>query len=137
LPVSGSPSRSTGLFSEYWSIFLTPSLQFKFLPSARVSPFASVGVGLAHFHEIRGGASANNGAFQFGGGVDFITPLRVLSIRAETRDFVRGRPGIEDFARFTSNHFQQIFAGAGFVLKFYEGRPQMTKGLRAGGLSKF
>lgn len=118
LPVSGSPSRSTGLFSEYSSIFLTPSLQFKFLPLGRVSPFASVGGGFAHFHEIRSGASANTGAFQFGGGVDFRTPLRVLSIRAEARDFVTGRPGIEDFASFTSNHFQHIFAGAGFVLKF-------------------
>jgi hypothetical protein len=53
LPVSGSPSRSTGLFSEYSSIFLTPSLQFKFLPSARVSPFASVGRWAGAFSQKR------------------------------------------------------------------------------------
>jgi hypothetical protein len=100
-----------------------------------VSPFA--GVGLAHFHEIRGGASANNGAFQFRDGVDFITPLRVLSIRAETRDFVTGRPGIEDFGRFTSNRFNIFLLERVLYASSNEGRPLMTKDLRAGGLSKF
>jgi hypothetical protein len=50
--------------------------------------------------------------------VDFRTPLRVLAVRTEFRDFITGRPSMAAFNGFTSNHFQHMFAGAGVVLKF-------------------
>jgi len=119
LPVSGSPTRSTGgIGGQFSSVFLTPSAQFKFLPDARISPFASMGAGVAHFSNTLGGSSGNTGAFQIGGGVDFRTPMRGLAIRTEVRDFITGRPAIGAFADFSSSHLQNIFAGGGFVLKF-------------------
>ncbi|HEX7285410.1 MAG TPA: hypothetical protein VF532_04470 [Candidatus Angelobacter sp.] len=120
LPAVGSPSRTgPGPFpapSEFSTIFFTPSAQFKFLPDAWVSPFASAGGGFGHFRT--GSSSANSGAVQLGGGVDFRTPLRVLGVRAELRDFITGRPNMAAFNGFTSNHFQHMFAGAGVVVKF-------------------
>lgn len=119
LPVAGSPSRtgpgSFPLGGNFSSFFFTPSAHVKLLPGSRVSPFASVGGGLAHFSSFD---SANAGAVQVGGGVDFRTPLRVLGIRVEARDFITGRPDISPFTDFTSTHFQHIFAGGGVVLKF-------------------
>jgi hypothetical protein len=118
LPVTGSPSRNGPAFliNEYSSVFFTPSAQFKFLPGAGISPFASVGGGLAHF-ETRG-TGANTWALQLGGGVDFRTPLRLLALRAEVRDYITGRPNIPVFGAITANHLQNLFAGGGVVLRF-------------------
>lgn len=116
LPLAGSPSRAQPGFigNEFSSLFFTPGVQLKFVPSRFMSPFASVGGGLAHFND-NFGSSGNSGAFQIGGGVDFRTPLRVLGVRAEARDFVTGHPA--PFAGFTS-HLQHLFVGGGVVIKF-------------------
>jgi hypothetical protein len=118
LPAVGSPSRTSPNFlaSEFSTVFFTPSAQFKFLPGAWISPFASAGGGFGHFRTRS--SSANAGAIQLGGGADFRTPLPVLGVRTEFRDFITGRPDIVAFNGFTSNHFQHMFAGAGVVLKF-------------------
>jgi hypothetical protein len=120
LPAVGSPSRTgPGPFpapSEFSTIFFTPSAQFKFLPGSWISPFASAGGGFGHFRTRS--SSASTGAIQLGGGVDFRTPLRVLAVRTELRDFITGRPNMVAFNGFTSNHFQHMFAGAGVVVKF-------------------
>jgi hypothetical protein len=119
LPLSGSMGRTTpGLFNEFSSAFFTPSAQVRFLPSAGISPFASVGGGVADFRNSTGGSSGATGALQVGGGLDFKTPLPRISVRAEVRDFITGRPGNNAFSGFTSSHIQTLFAGAGVVFKF-------------------
>jgi hypothetical protein len=122
LPVSGAIARSTPaqvpVSVQFSSIIFTPSAQIRFLPRASISPFASVGGGVADFRNSVGGSSAATGVLQVGGGADFKTPLRRMSVRAEVRDFISGRPGNDAFAGFTSSHIQTVFVGAGVVLKF-------------------
>jgi len=116
LPLAGSPSRTQPGFigNEFSSFFFTPGVQLKLVPNSFMSPFANIGGGLAHFNN-NFGSSGNTGAFQVGGGVDFRTPLRVLGVRAEARDFITGHPA--PFAGFTS-HLQHVFVGGGVVVKF-------------------
>lgn len=122
LPVSGSIARSTPapffLSGQFSSIFFTPSAQVKLLPGAGISPFASVGGGVAHFQNSTGGSSGTTGALQVGGGLDFKTPLPRMSVRTEVRDYITGRPSNNAFSGFTSSHIQTLFAGAGVVFKF-------------------
>lgn len=115
---AGSPSRRgpSGIFNgDFSSFFFTPAAQVKFLPGNSVSPFASVGGGVAHFSSLD--SSGNAGALQVGGGLDFRTPLRVLGVRVEARDFITGHGSVSPLANFTS-HVQHIFAGGGIVVKF-------------------
>jgi len=68
------------------------------------SPGVSVGGGYARFHESAkrqdgapntGRIGANKAAAQFGGGLDFGTPLRILfpiNLRVEVRDIYSGKP---------------------------------------------
>jgi hypothetical protein len=115
LPIAGSPSRRgpSGIFNgDFSSFFFTPAAHVKFLPGSRVSPFASFGGGVAHFSSFN--SSGNAGALQAGGGLDFRTPLHVLGIRVEARDFITGH---SPFLGFTSK-VQHIFAGGGIVVKF-------------------
>lgn len=120
LPVTGASSRNgPGGFpapNEFSSIFFTPSAQFRFLPAAGISPFASVGGGLAHFETSL--TSAKTGALQLGGGLDFRTPLRMLALRAEVRDDITGRPNFAPFGGITASHLHNLFAGGGVVMKF-------------------
>jgi hypothetical protein len=151
LPIVGVPSRTLssslstfppfGTFpsfettvsrSDFSSVFITPSFRAKFLPEAVVSPFASIGEGLARFTihsqsvvlNAAGGPAfrstdsftTNNLAFQFGGGLDFKTPVRNLGFRLEVRDFLTNRPRRFDFG--SSDRRNNIFAGAGVVFHF-------------------
>lgn len=111
LPVVGTPNRTlTG--GSYSSVFFTPGLRVKFsLPV--ISPFLSAGGGFAHFST---GANINNtnsttGAFQVGGGFDVGTPIPLLSLRGEVREFYTGTPS------FTSTQ-HNVFVGGGIVLNF-------------------
>ena len=144
LPVLGIPSRTLGSSAfiipgfgaastrrDFSSVFITPSFRAKFLPDAIVSPFASVGVGIAHFtahtsglvfHTDGTSATINNRdisnttlAEQFGVGLDFKTPIRYLGFRLEVRDFLAERPRL-DFG--PDDHHNNIFAGAGVVFHF-------------------
>jgi opacity protein-like surface antigen len=111
------------------SIFFTPSARVKFLRSSPVSPFLSVGGGLVHHHTdttltvlgttFSGSNGKTNGAFQFGGGLDFKTPLPHLEIRAEVRDFwARGSSNSSSLVRVSPERQHNIFAGGGVVFKF-------------------
>ena len=103
IPFAASPSHRVttangGSISSLASLYVTPSLRVKFLSGERVSPWFSAGFGYGLY---QGSAFLNNGVknanlfrnaatAQFGGGVDFRTPLRILfpiSLRAEIRDF--------------------------------------------------
>ena len=130
IPIVGVPSRnfhegSLGVFlpaTKVSLLFFTPSARIKLFHSGPVSPFVSVGGGLAHF-----GTSStpgvdrgtNNPALQFGGGADFKTPLPHLSFRAEVRDFwARGTLTSSSLAQVSPEHQHNIFAGGGIVFKF-------------------
>lgn len=109
-------------FSSSDLFFLTPSAKLSFLGSARISPWVSVGGGLAHLS--LGNNSRNTGALQYGGGLDFKTVLPHLGLRAEVRDFWSGgaiQGGIVQPLLTTttiSAHQHHIFAGGGVVFKF-------------------
>jgi hypothetical protein len=122
-PVLGIPSRDltttlSGVHAatSISSVFFTPSAQIRFRASSGVSPFLSVGGGLAH-HEA--GSAVNRWALQFGGGLDFKTPLPHLGIRAEVRDFwARAFNGSSGAVHVSPEHLHNVFAGAGVVFKF-------------------
>jgi hypothetical protein len=99
------------------SFFFTPSAKIRFLDSSRVSPFTTLGGGLAH---VRGfGATRNGGALQFGGGLDFKLPVPHLGFRAEVRDFFSGTaPQSSGPTQVSPAHQHTVFAGGGVVFKF-------------------
>ena len=115
-PLTFPSGESSNLF------FLTPSAKLKFFSSAAVSPWASFGGGLGHLE--LGPTTRNNVALQFGGGLDFRTPLPHLRARVEARDFWSG--GVLQPDTFfaaggssTLTHNQHHFLfGAGAVLAF-------------------
>lgn len=128
-PVVGGPGRDTNatfrsgtLLGDFVtlsssSLFFTPSAKVRFLDSSRISPFATVGGGLAHLGFS--GSNKNTGALQFGGGLDFKSPIPHLGFRAEARDFYSG--GILQSSTFTHispSHQHVVFVGGGVVFKF-------------------
>src|SRR5262249_3358122 len=128
LPVVGIPSRtvrhatllpgSANVFQSYSSIFFTPGLRLKFAVPG-ISPFVSVGGGFAHFSPDTSSlgttpSSSTTGAFQVGGGVDLGTPIPLLRLRGEVREFYTGNP----FSSSLEMSRHNIFVGGGLVLHF-------------------
>jgi hypothetical protein len=115
LPLIVSPTRGTpsGNIS---SLFFTPSVKFKLLPSAGVSPFLSIGLGLGHFNV--NSTSSNVVGAQLGGGADFRTRVPLLGIRVELRDIISGDPSFGPGGGAPSALRQNVFVGGGVVLKF-------------------
>jgi hypothetical protein len=99
------------------SLFFTPAAKVKFLDSSRFSPFATLGGGLAHVGFNT--STRNTGALQFGGGVDFKSPIAHMGFRAEVRDFFSGssvQPS--NFTQVSPAHQHVLFAGGGVFVKF-------------------
>ncbi|HKF20775.1 MAG TPA: hypothetical protein VKE93_04355 [Candidatus Angelobacter sp.] len=128
VPVAGIPSQKvtfTGAFAlephQLSSVFITPSLRVKLLPSSPISPWGSIGGGWAHYSSDVTPAN-NKGALQFGGGLDFKTPIPHLAFRAEVRDFVTSQPdpGIFLFLVHPQGrlHHHSLLTGGGVVLAF-------------------
>jgi hypothetical protein len=113
---TGRNAATALLNPDFSSFFVTPSLKLKLLPGSGVSPFVSVGGGLAHFSESS--VTDNKSAFQVGGGLDFKTHLPLLGFRLEARDFITGRPGTPSFTSVTSDRLHNIFVGGGIALHF-------------------
>jgi hypothetical protein len=114
LPFLFSPARNSEFLArDFSTLFVTPSLRLKFVPSSRVSPFVSAGGGWGRFKQSS--ISDNHAAFQVGGGLDFKTNLPLLGFRIETRDFVTGPPS---FSSLTNNHLNNLFVGGGVTLHF-------------------
>jgi hypothetical protein len=128
LPSQDVQSASPSSPRNYASLFVTPGLRLTLAPSARVSPWASVGGGYARFAEsttlATGAANSfkagtNKGALQYGGGADFKTPLKILvplALRVEVRDFYTGQPRL-NVARTTIGQHNVIVSG-GLVVRF-------------------
>lgn len=131
---SPTPSFPTPVSTSLATLYVTPSLRVKFRPEGRVSPWLSAGGGYAFYEASERltllfgptpsvisnpRRNTHTGALQFGGGVDFKTPIKVVTpihLRAEIRDFHTfesvnfgpGRAGSQD---------NLVFAG-GIILKF-------------------
>src|SRR6185312_15859668 len=93
------------------------------------------GGGVAHFSSLD--SSGNAGVLQFGGVVDFRTPLRVLGIRLEARDFITGHSSVAPLVDFTSHVPTRIRRGRSGPEVLALGPGPLTgkiKDLRFGGL---
>ena len=104
------------------SLFVTPSIRVKLLPGSSVSPWGSVGGGLARYTNDAGLPAINQGALQFGGGLDIKTRFPLLGFRAEVRDYVskQPNPGVILFSVQTPSGLSRhnVLAGGGIVLSF-------------------
>src|SRR5258706_556365 len=103
IPFSAAPHHSIDASSpstpgSMATLFVTPSWRVNFLPESAVSPWVSVGAGYGLYQgstNLRNGTKsparfANVVAFQWGGGIDVRTPMRLgvpIHLRLETRDF--------------------------------------------------
>jgi hypothetical protein len=129
LPVAEIPSQSLSvtpttisgasiLVTHFNTLFITPGLRLKVLPSSGISPWVSVGGGWARYAI---GDTENKGAIQYGGGLDLKTGIPFLGVRAEVRDFVTANPnfgfpsGI--FIESSGLHHHNVLAGGGIVLR--------------------
>jgi opacity protein-like surface antigen len=129
IPLAGTPRtkvKTTNALSpsSYSSIFFTPGIKLKLLPHGKYSPFATIGVGLAHFSESDttisnqpnpNGGSENDAVFAFGFGLD-VRVVSILSIRGEVRDFYSDLPPLNVRALHDRQHNALISAGV--VLRF-------------------
>ena len=117
LPVVGTPTRTLeqgGFRQDYSTVFFTPGVRLKVsLPF--FSPFAALGGGFAHYSASASGTSnpgsSTVGVFEAGGGFDIGTHIPLVGFRAEARFFHTGSPNFNVGQN-------QVFAGAGLVLKF-------------------
>jgi hypothetical protein len=128
LPIAAIPSQkltfsnSTTAFDHLSTVFITPGFRLKIAPSAPITPWVSVGGGWAHY-SADFAPTTNKGAIQYGGGLDFRTPLPHLRIRGEVRDFVTGDPNLfqATFPPGTGQpgiHRHNVLLGGGVVLTF-------------------
>ena len=127
LPMAGVPSAplkftGTVTLTHLSSVFVTPSLKIKLLPHSAISPFASVGIGSAHYDD--GTIACTKIAYQVGGGLDFRSPIPLFGFRAEVRDYISGVPhlGLVSTAIASSSDIStrrnNFLVGAGIVVKF-------------------
>jgi hypothetical protein len=112
----------------YASLFITPGIRIRIAPQSVLSPWASVGGGYARFAEsstlVTGAPNpfatgSNKGALQFGGGVDWRSPVKLLvpvSFRGEVRDFFTGQPRLNVISSGGGQH--NVLVSGGIVLHF-------------------
>lgn len=107
----------------YSSLFFTPGVKLKVLPSHSVSPYVVAGIGVARLspsnERINGNPVGDNAkldnAYSIGGGVDIKVAPRI-SIRGEVRDYNTGAPDFE--ANLLKKRQHNLFVTGGVVLRF-------------------
>jgi opacity protein-like surface antigen len=86
---------------DFASLYITPGIRVKFLPTSKISPYALVGGGYADYEQsttrINGQPNSvsrelAHGVFDFGAGVE-VRVWRFVALRGEARDFYSGSPG--------------------------------------------
>lgn len=108
--------------AHFSSFYITPSIKTKFFPASPVSPWISLGGGLAHFSFPNDPTSKF--ALQLGTGADIKTPFPHLGFRVELRDFMSSQPSFATpgigLAGNPESGFSRhnAFAGGGFVFHF-------------------
>ena len=107
------------------SLYVTPGLRLKFLPTSRVSPYVAVGGGYADYEqsttELNGHPNAaprelSRGAFDFGAGAD-VHVWRWIALRGEARDFYTGSPAYNLASISGGQH--NVVAGGAIVLQWH------------------
>jgi hypothetical protein len=133
VPFVASPSHSVsssvqGTPVSLATLYVTPGLRLAILPDKLPSPWLSVGGGYGLYEsseKLENGVPnpdrfRNTGALQFGGGLDFKTPLHILlpiSLRAEVRDFYTlDTPNFITAVR--EDHQQNVIASGGLVVRW-------------------
>jgi hypothetical protein len=107
----------------YASLYVTPGVRLKVLPSARLSPWVAVGGGYALYEQsakLSNGQNTTNkflsrGVFDFGGGLDY-KAFRLLGLRGEVRDFLSGNPNPNVALSSSTQH--NVVASGGISVRF-------------------
>jgi hypothetical protein len=107
----------------YASLYVTPGVRLKVLPSARLSSWVAVGGGYALYEQSAKLSNCQNttnkllnrGAFDFGGGLDYRL-FRFLGLRAEVRDFLSGNPNLNVALSSSTQH--NVEASGGISVRF-------------------
>jgi opacity protein-like surface antigen len=110
----------TSLFTgqDYNSLYFTPGIKVKLLPSFFLSPYFAGGIGLAHFSASNAGGSENDFAIDVGGGLD-MKVFPHLSLRGEVRDFITDTPGLNlDLLQNFTGKTNNVVVSGGVVLRF-------------------
>ena len=103
------------LRDHYSAFFFTPGLKVKLLPQLPLSPYAFVGIGLAHFRDTDTSEASYENVIDYGAGVDWkLAPF--ISLRGELRDFNSGVPRLS-FPDPGSRQ-QNVMATVGVALHF-------------------
>jgi len=101
------------------SLYITPGIRVKFLPTSRISPFLVVGGGYADYEQsttrIDGQPNSVSrelarGVFDFGAGVE-VHVWRFLALRGEARDFYSGSPAY-NIATISGGQHNVVATGA-------------------------
>ena len=114
----GSRSITQGnlLHEDYNTMYLTPGLKLKILPTSFISPYLAGGLGWGGFRSTTSSATANKFAGELGGGADF-TILPILSLRAEVRNYFTSSPTLDIPSVFHGNVNNVVISG-GAVFRF-------------------
>lgn len=110
--------------TEYKQLFVTPAARLNLFPATAVSPWVSLGGGIAHFSQgnmldfggTNPGKSTTSGVLQGGVGLD-VRLVGSVYIRGEARDFWSGEP---DFPLAATGKTRQhnYFVGGGVFWRF-------------------
>jgi opacity protein-like surface antigen len=109
---------------DYKQFYITPAARLNLFPTTAVSPWLSLGAGIAHFSQantlVYGGAnpgkSTTSAVFQGGIGLD-VKVWRKMSIRGEVRDFWSGEPDYP-LAPTGKSRQHNFFVGGGAFWRF-------------------
>ena len=110
---------------DFASLYITPGIRAKFLPTSRISPYALVGGGYADYEQsttrINGQPNSVSrelarGVFDFGAGVE-VRVWRFVALRGEARDFYSGSPAY-NIATISGGQHNVVATGA-FVLGWH------------------
>ncbi len=114
----GSRSVTQGnlLNQNYNTMYLTPGLKLKLLPSSFISPYLAGGLGWGGFRSTNTSATSNQFAGDIGGGADF-TILPFLSLRGEVRDYYTSAPTLDVPSVFHGSVNNVVISG-GAVFRF-------------------
>jgi hypothetical protein len=107
----------------YASLYVTPGVRLKILPSSRLSPWVAAGGGYALYEQsarLSNGQSTTNkflsrGVFDFGGGLDYRL-YRFIGLRGEVRDFLSGNPNLNVALSSSTQH--NVVASGGISVRF-------------------
>ena len=100
----------------YNTMYLTPGLKLKLLPSSFISPYLAGGLGWGGFRSTNTSATSNQFAGDIGGGADFhIIPL--FSLRGEVRDYYTSSPTLNVQSVFHGNVNNVVISG-GALFRF-------------------